>query len=157
MLSKTDAGGADAGPSDAAPDATADARPCTGGTARATDPTSGACFVFFNQNRNHTDAEASCVALAMHLATIRSASENTTADSLIGGNDVFIGLNDIVAEGQYRWPDGSAPVFTNYRSGEPNNGGGGGSEDCTLLEGSRGGTWDDRACVSQVPYICSFE
>lgn len=136
-------------------DAPPDARLCVGGDARATDGT--ACFVAFLQGKNRNDAEAACVALDMHLAMILSQSNNSAVASVIGNRPAWIGATDVVSEATFVWPDGSALSFTNFRNGEPNNGGGGGQEDCLVIEGDVNDQWDDRGCGMQFVYVCSFQ
>ncbi len=78
------------------------------------------------------------------------------------GVDAFIGATDVAVENTYVWPDGSALSFTNFRTGEPNNGNGAFEEDCLVIEGARMGTWDDRPCApppvgtGSYAYVCQF-
>lgn len=147
-----------------------DARPCAGGTARATDPTTGSCFVYFIGPATYTAAETACTAFTAKLAVIKSAATNATVLSLIGLNDAFIGGTDSAVEGTFTWlRDPLDPItvgvgYTNWRTGEPNNQGGTNpdGEDCMIIEGSRMGTWDDRACAppplgaGSYPYVCQY-
>lgn len=146
----------------APPDSPPDARLCAGGDARATDE-NGACFVFFSAKKTKADAAASCTSQSMHLAIIRSAATNATVQSLVVGVDAFIGASDAVTEGQFLWPDGTGLTFTKFRAGEPNNANGQFQEDCLIIEGALGGTWDDRACAPPpvntgvFAYVCQFD
>ena len=45
------------------------------------------------------------------------------------------------------WADGTPLTFDNWRTGEPNNGNNNFQEDCQIIEGDQGGTWDDRPCA----------
>lgn len=133
-------------------------RPCTGGEANATDA-DGQCFVAFRSaavRKTRTNAQAACVALDMDLAIVKSASANATVQSLITGLDAWLGATDTLTEGTFLWPDDTALSFTNFRAGEPNNGAGAGQEDCLLIEGARGGSWDDRGCGTVLAYVCFF-
>lgn len=161
--------GVDASPqgSDAAPlDASVDARPCTGGQARTVDASTGSCFVYFTGPLTYVDASAACTTFGAQLAVVKSAQTNAAVLSIIGTSDAFLGADDRTVEGTYRWRgDAADPVsagYTNWRSGEPNNGGSGVyDEDCMIIED--GGTWDDRPCdATQVSgagsyaYVCQF-
>src|SRR4051812_49178125 len=59
-----------------------DARPCMGGDTHAQDP-GGTCFILFAGPKERAPAEADCVALGGHLATIRTAAENATVATLV--------------------------------------------------------------------------
>ncbi len=136
---------------DAAPiDMPIDARPCTGGQARGTDPSTGTCIVVFTAPLPYAAAETACAAISAKLVVIKSALTNTFVLGLVGAIDAFIGASDRTTEGTFLWLENAAdPLnggFTNWRLGEPNNGGVNG-EDCAILEGARMGTWDDRPCV----------
>lgn len=75
----------------------------------------------------------------LHMATVTSAEENDfIVDGLLAsglGGNPWIGLNDAVAEGDFRWVTCEAYTYTNWGPGEPNNLGG---EDYTnyLFNGS---------------------
>lgn len=150
---------------DAAPiDMPIDARPCMGGQASGTDPSTGSCFVYFSTPLPYAQAEAACAAITAKLAVIKSAQTNTYVLGLVGAVDAFIGATDRTTEGTFLWLDNAAdPLgagFTNWRTGEPNDGGTNG-EDCAIIEGARMGTWDDRPCVvtgtaGAYPYVCQY-
>jgi hypothetical protein len=164
--SQLDAAAGDSGlPIDAAPiDMMIDARPCDGGQARGTDPSTGTCIVYFSAPQPYAQAEAACAAIAAKLVVIKSAQTNTFVRGLIGAVDAFIGASDRTTEGTFLWLDNAAdPLsagFTNWRAGEPNNGGVNG-EDCAIIEGALMGSWDDRPCVvtgqaGSYPYVCQY-
>jgi len=148
---------APASPPDTAPDAPPP-RPCIGGDANATDA-DGNCFVAFRAGANRKTRAAAalaCQADEMELAIIESAASNTTVQSLIPGLDAWVGATDAVTENTFLWPDNTPLTFTNFRLGEPNNGAGNGQEDCLVIEGGKGGSWDDRPCNFVFAYVCGF-
>lgn len=137
-----------------------DARPCPG----TKDP-GGTCFILVTGPKLAADAESDCIAMGGHLATIKNAQENATVAALVANTaSAFLGATDLVIEGTFRWPDGSALTYTNWRSGEPNNGGAGATyqEDCVVIQGLLGGVWDDRPCApppagaGSYAYVCSY-
>ncbi len=146
-----------------------DARACAGGTARATDPTTGSCFVYFTGPETYAMAEAACTAFGSKLAVIKSAATNTTVLSLIGLTDAFVGGTDSATEGSWTWlrnpldPITVGVSYTNWRAGEPNNGSTNPEgEDCMIIEGDTDGTWDDRPCAppplgaGSYAYVCQY-
>lgn len=137
-----------------------DARLCAGGDA-AMASGDGSCFVRFNQVLSFAAAQAACVAFGSQLAILNTAARDATAALLVGQDNVWIGLTDQVVENTFVWVDGSALVFTNFSTGEPNNANGQFQEDCIMYAGSRPG-WDDRPCAAGAPalgeyaYLCMF-
>jgi hypothetical protein len=74
-------------------------------------------------------AETTAAALGGHLATIRNADEQQWVFSTFGNFNgvqrlLWIGLNDIAVEGQFRWTSGEPVTYTNFEGGEPNDAGG---------------------------------
>ncbi|KAI5651736.1 lectin c-type domain-containing protein [Phthorimaea operculella] len=67
---------------------------------------------------------------------------------------IYVGLNALLAKGVFLTVDGRTThdVYINWRSGEPNNGGGSGRENC--VEMFADGTFNDIPCDRQYPYIC---
>lgn len=155
---------------DAAIDALAvDARLCAGGDARATDPTTGSCFVYFTTPVTYAAAETACTAFGAKLAVIKSAATNAAVLSIVGLSDAFVGGTDSATEGSWIWlrnpldPITLGVSYTNWRAGEPNNGSTNPEgEDCMIIEGATGGTWDDRPCAppplgaGSYAYVCQF-
>ena len=149
-------------------DSPVDARPCTGGQASAVDASTGSCFVYFTGPLTYNEATTACTTFGAQLAVVKSAQTNAAVLAIVGATDAFLGADDRTVEATYRWRgDVNDPVtggYTNWRTGEPNNGGtGGNEEDCMIIEGARGGTWDDRPCdATQVvtagayAYVCQF-
>lgn len=141
----------DDGP-DAAPIST-----CTDGAANVEDPTTGACYMRFENQQNWDAARVACEALGpdTHLATIADAAENQIVADLAGSNKVWIAGTDSGNEGNWIWYNNDPFGFQNWRSGEPNNGGG--NEDCMSLEGDNGGQWDDQSCGDSKRFVCERE
>jgi len=138
--------------------------PCVGGDARSTDPATGACYVFFTAAMTRDAARAACQGLgaSTRLASIQGAAESDLITGLVGTSEALIGGSDEVAEGSYRWEDGTAVQLTRWNTGEPNNGTGIIEEDCIVVLGALGGVWDDRPCAPNAaagvpgvyPFVC---
>ncbi|MEJ7600998.1 MAG: lectin-like protein [Kofleriaceae bacterium] len=156
----TDAAPPADGPRDTPP---IDARPCEGGTGRGTAP-DGACVVRFDTPATYADAAAACVAFGSQLAIVNTSERDALARTLAGATDLFIGLTDQATEGAFVWSDGTAVGYTNFYLNEPNDGSGVYPEDCIVINGVRGGQWDDRRCAPDpatgaggvFPYLCMF-
>jgi hypothetical protein len=134
----------DGTPADAAPDA----RVCSEGSGAALAP-DGSCLVHLTTAMTYAGANTACATSGWHLAYIKDAALDTFAESFVGTTDTWIGGNDLVTEGQFKWEDGTAFIFTNWNltTSEPNNGNNVFQEDCVIIAGARAGKlWDDRPC-----------
>ncbi len=144
---------------DAGADAPVDARPCMGGTMAQLAP-DGSCLVFISTPMTYVSAKAACTAMNAHLAFPKSAGVDGFAETMVGTTNTWIGLTDRATEGTFVWDDGSALVYTNWGTGEPNNGGTGSTyqEDCAIIAGAKVDKgWDDRPCdATEVPTSGNF-
>jgi hypothetical protein len=99
-------------------------------------------------------AAGACASFGAHLAVTDDAAD-AAAVGAIGrdwlGSAAWIGLNDLESEGTWVWEDGTAPAYTQWWSGEPNDSGG---EDCAGTGFGDWGWWNDYNCGSGLPFIC---
>ena len=70
---------------------------------------------------------------------------------LVLDGQYWIGLNDMAVEGTFVWMDGSAPSYTDWKSGEPSNWP---LEHCVRLWKR---DWMDVDCHRRYSYICEFD
>ena len=88
------------------------------------------------------EARQSCENQGGHLVTISSAEENEFVWQASGNVDLWIGFTDEEAEGVWTWVTGEDADYTNWHSGEPNNGGSHDNEDQAMIY-SMTGDWND--------------
>jgi hypothetical protein len=140
------------------PDAAAppDAAPCVEGDNQLVGDATGDCYIYVSAPTTWLEAKAACEALGAHLVVSTTGPENADFTVLAGLLDVWTGGNDVAQEAVWTWITGELMGYTNWRSGEPNNGGTSG-EDCMVLEGDNAGLWDDRPCAATYGYICERE
>jgi hypothetical protein len=74
-------------------------------------------FTFFSDALSWTAAEAHCVSLGGHLASIHSPSENTAVHDLCMPHACWIGFNDKDQETAWVWSDGSTADFRSFPGG----------------------------------------
>lgn len=150
---KADEGFPDAGPS-------ADAQPVFDGPCGEGDASietgDGICFEYFFDGSDWDGARVKCQLLGGDLARADDASTNGIIASLVPGAfpDAWMRGTDEGFEGGWTWAGEPMGTYTNWRSGEPNNGNGSGPENCQVIESDTGGTWDDRACSDSFSYVC---
>lgn len=104
---------------------------------------------------NFFEAENDCEARGGHLAVIDDATENAALTEWAGGDTPWIGLSDIVEEGEFRWVLDQPLGYTNWNGGEPNDGGDWGDEGCVELRSD--GKWNDIGCGDWNHYVCEYD
>lgn len=110
--------------------------PCgtiSGASGAKIDAATGHCYVAWPGPINWASAQRDCQARGGGLAVITSAGENTLLQSLGGVSQMWIGLEVLhAATDTFKWVDGETVSYTNFATGEPNNGAnnGGRAEDC---------------------------
>ena len=110
------------------------------------------CFKYCPQLRDYATAAAMCEAMGLTLASIESERENGIASALSGGSVFWIGLDDRLVEGTFRWLDGATSSYRKWSPNEPNNNLG--KEDCINLSPSNLGRWDDVLCDHARSFMC---
>lgn len=99
-------------------------------------------YVLTNGVKSWEQAQAEAISLGGNLVTINNAAEETWLKQTFGQTEGFwIGLNDRRIEGQFEWVNGEPITYTNWASGEPNNGGG--NQDFGWMNYSSTRQWDD--------------
>ena len=66
---------------------------------------------------------------------------------------MYIGLNDINYEGNFKWLDGTDVTYHNWHGSEPN---GGQSENCVMFT-SWDLMWYDMRCNRKLGSLCEFD
>lgn len=108
------------------------------------NPNNGHPYFLLGQ-ADFATAQAKANELGGALVSIDSIQENNWIKANFGNyggtqRDLMLGLNDVNLEGTFVWDSGEALTFTNWATGEPNNGGSG-NED--FVEMVSGGQWND--------------
>ena len=105
----------------------------------------GHVYKYYDSKISWEDAKAYCENLGGHLVTITSKEENDFVYS-ITKDYAYIGATDVGSEGSFYWITGEDFEYTNWNSGEPNNGNRGNPQNYVAMYGQLwGGTgeWDD--------------
>lgn len=99
------------------------------------------------------DAEQACVDLGRHLASIHSDQDQESAVwpmvEMFGAWESWIGLNDLAAEGDFVWTDGTALDFEPWIGGTP----WAETPECDCVVNSPEG-WRDVPCEEPRPFVC---
>merc|ERR1719419_2086194 len=109
------------------------------------------CYLKSHEKMTWDEAVDYCIQLDAALASIHSAGENSYIQDHVKEDEwSWIGLNDVKTEGVFEYVDGTPFDYSNWDSGQPNNGGG--IEDMVHMWG--GGKWNDKDAEFQAYGIC---
>jgi len=129
----------------------------------------GNCYRPFNPEADEPlawqDADTLCQGLGGSLASIHDEETNELVKELVNKTNftddtTWIGLNDLVLEGAWKWSDGTDLVFTAWEGGQPNNWSGCWfgtcPENCVAINDPMigFGGWNDLECDKEHRFIC---
>ncbi|XP_022098427.1 macrophage mannose receptor 1-like [Acanthaster planci] len=126
----------------------------------------GHCYRFFGRRRSFEDGEAHCQSYhnghgqSAHLASVSCRAENNFITDIIdqswpgqGLKRAWLGFTDKQHEGNFEWTDQSKVEYTNWKSGEPSNGG---NKDCVVINFMAVGKWNDISCQLKRSSVCKM-
>lgn len=113
----------------------------------------GHFYRYYDTQMSWYEAKSFCEQRGGHLVTISSDSENEFVSSLFSCESIWLGGNDVDKEGQFVWCTNEDFSYSNWGSGEPNNGGGKGQD---FLHMYRTGFWDDMN-DTELGFVCEWD
>lgn len=121
---------------------------------KAATTAGGKIYVTNGEQTNYNDAKATCANEGGQLASPQNIVENTAVQKLSTRYKLapFLGINDILIEGSFRYPNGELIGFSNWQDKEPNDDFG--VEDCVEMYDT--GKWNDKSCNEIRLVICEF-
>ncbi|KAL1270663.1 hypothetical protein QQF64_029679 [Cirrhinus molitorella] len=118
------------------------------------------CYLVSEQAKHYHEANEDCIAQGGTLAIPRDVKQNDELTdyakrSSPASKDFWIGITDIVKEGQYVDVNSLPVTFFHWDRSkkEPT---GGKRESCVALSLAAQGKWHDEVCRSQKKYICEY-
>lgn len=121
------------------------------------------CFLVDAEKKRYHTASEDCNSKGGVLVSPLSSAENDQLRDYVRlslGQDeqVWLGINDMITEGDWMDQTGSKITFknwnmSNHRSPEPN---GGMSQNCAVLSAASNGKWFDENCREEKASVCQF-
>lgn len=116
------------------------------------------CFLAFAEAKTFHEASEDCISRGGTLSTPQTSSENDALyeylrQSLDSEAEIWLGLNDMAAEGAWVDMTGGHIAFKNWETEITAQPDGGKAENCAALAGAANGKWFDKRCRDKLPYI----
>ncbi|XP_034467173.1 tetranectin [Hippoglossus hippoglossus] len=121
----------------------------------------GKCFLGDPVKKTFHAASEDCIAKGGSLGTPLSGDENDQLYSYvrqsIGPEEhIWLGINDMVTDGQWVDQSGSSVRFKNWETEITLQPDGGRSQNCAILSTTANGRWFDESCRAQKASVCEF-
>ncbi|XP_042346706.1 tetranectin [Plectropomus leopardus] len=121
----------------------------------------GKCFLADPVKKNFHTASEDCIAKGGSLSTPLTGDENDQLYSYvrqsIGPEEhIWLGINDIVTDGQWVDQSGSSVRFKNWETEITLQPDGGRSQNCAILSTTANGKWFDESCRAEKASVCEF-
>ncbi|KAK2822601.1 hypothetical protein Q5P01_022666 [Channa striata] len=112
-------------------------------------------YISSSQRLNFDEANRFCTNISSHMLIINDNEEQEFVRTAVTGKGFFwLGLTDREKENIWKWVDGTIPVFTKWKPGQPDNWTHGHEEgeDCAGL--IHNANWNDFYCTDRIGFIC---
>lgn len=121
----------------------------------------GKCFLADPVKKNFHTASEDCINKGGNLVTPLTGDENDQLYSYIRQSigpeeHVWLGVNDMVTEGQWVDQSGSNVRFKNWETEITLQPDGGRSHNCAILSTTANGKWFDESCRAEKASVCEF-
>ncbi|XP_019618629.1 PREDICTED: sushi, von Willebrand factor type A, EGF and pentraxin domain-containing protein 1-like [Branchiostoma belcheri] len=115
------------------------------------------CYMVSNTTATYRGAGDVCRLMGGQLVVVKNKETQDFIAANSDGKDLWIGLDDQLDEGQFKWSDGAAlESFTYWAPGEPNDASTTSSQDCVHLWPLASFRWDDQPCDRMEYFVCQF-
>lgn len=121
----------------------------------------GKCFLAEPVKKTFYAASEDCIAKGGILSTPTSGYENDELydyvhQSIGEGVHIWLGINDVVTDGQWLDHSGSNVRFKNWETDITLQPDGGRSQNCAILSTTANGKWFDESCQASKASVCEF-
>lgn len=121
----------------------------------------GKCFLADPAKKTFHVASDDCIAKGGTLGTPLTGDENDQLYSYIRQSigpeeHIWLGINDMVTEGQWVDQSGSSVRFKNWETEITLQPDGGRSQNCAILSTTANGKWFDENCKAEKASVCEF-
>ncbi|XP_030640842.1 tetranectin [Chanos chanos] len=121
----------------------------------------GKCFLANPVKKSFHTAADDCIAKGGTLSTPMTGNENDhlydyVRQSIGPEEQIWLGINDILKEGEWQDQRSSVVRFKNWESEITRQPDGGRSQNCAVLSSTANGKWFDEKCTAEKASVCEF-
>ncbi|XP_026084208.1 tetranectin [Carassius auratus] len=121
----------------------------------------GKCFLVDTTKKSFHAANDDCIAKGGTLSSPLSGDENDQLYDYVRQTvgpegHIWLGVNDILKEGEWTDQTGSQIRFKNWESEITHQPDGGRGQNCAILSSTANGKWFDEDCRGEKPSVCQF-
>ncbi|XP_056300776.1 tetranectin [Pseudoliparis swirei] len=121
----------------------------------------GKCFLADMAKKTFHAASEDCIAMGGSLSTPLTGDENDqlyhyVRQSIGPEEHIWLGINDMVTDGQWVDQSGSGVRFKNWETEITLQPDGGRSQNCGILSTTAKGKWFDESCRAERAFVCEF-
>ncbi|XP_034410047.1 tetranectin [Cyclopterus lumpus] len=121
----------------------------------------GKCFLAVAEKKTFHAASEDCIAMGGSLSTPLTGDENDqlynyVRQSIGPEEHIWLGINDMVTDGQWVDQSGSGVRFKNWETEITLQPDGGRSQNCGILSTTANGKWFDESCRAEKAFVCEF-
>lgn len=121
----------------------------------------GKCFLADPVKKTFHAANDDCIAKGGSLSTPLTGDENDQLYSYVRQSigpeeQIWLGINDMVTDGQWVDQSGSSVRFKNWETEITLQPDGGSRQNCAILSTTANGKWFDESCRAEKASVCEF-
>jgi len=116
----------------------------------------GQCYGYHSTEMAYGEAERACEEKGAGLVWVTNAYENEMLRTTYVASEFWIGLTDVLEEGQFQWTQGKGGLrYKNWQGGKTSPVGWAKDRNCVQMNSD--GTWSNVPCSQPLSFVCKYD